>query len=512
MHFYIRQRLLALSLMGLAFVSIVGLVGYLALGTMSGTAESVARSNMALRAQLEADMMHDALRGDVLRAVLAGLKGNTADMPEVQKDIGEHTEQFREHMGELKSLSLNAAITAAVAKTEGELNAYITSANEVVKLAGSDLAAAEARLPAFAAAFKTLETEMEQLSDLIQEFARATDAAGAASASSARMLLIAAAVLGAALLLGFNLLAARSITQPLERAVRHTQTVAGGDLSHHVEGHTRDETGHLLLALQQMGSSLAHIVGQVRGSAESIATGSAEIAMGSANLSQRTEEQASSLEQTASAMEELTATVKNNAETAQRATELARSAAAVAERGGAAVGEVISTMSEISASSRRIADIIGVIDGIAFQTNILALNAAVEAARAGEQGRGFAVVASEVRSLAGRSADAAKEIKSLIGNSVERVEAGSLQVGRAGETVRSIVIEVGKVSDLIAEISTASSEQSQGIGQVGSAVTILDHMTQQNAALVEESAAAAESLKDQAARLAELVAQFRLPR
>ncbi|MFG6431104.1 methyl-accepting chemotaxis protein [Roseateles sp. LYH14W] len=512
MNLNIRQRLLALSLMGLLFVSVVGLVGYLALGTLSSTAASVASSNAALRAQLEADMMHDALRGDVLRAVLGGIKGQASELADVQKDITEHTQDFRGHIDTLNSLSLSPAISDVIGKTQTRLNAYITSANEVVKLAGSDLPAAEARLPAFGEAFKALETDMEQLSDLIQAFAKEADATGAASAARAKLLLIAAAVVGGGLLLVFNLVAARSITRPLERAVSHTQTVAGGDLSHHIEGHTRDETGHLLLALQQMGANLAHIVGQVRSGADSISTGSAEIATGSANLSQRTEEQASSLEQTASAMEELTATVKNNAETAQRATALARSAATVAERGGAAVDEVIHTMSDISASSKRIADIIGVIDGIAFQTNILALNAAVEAARAGEQGRGFAVVASEVRSLAGRSADAAKEIKGLIGSSVERVEAGSVQVGRAGETVRSIVLEVGKVSDLIAEISAASTEQSQGIGQVGSAITVLDHMTQQNAALVEESAAAAESLKDQAARLADLVAQFRLPR
>ncbi|MFT7772661.1 methyl-accepting chemotaxis protein [Roseateles sp.] len=508
----IRQRLLALSLLGLFFVSLVGVVGYLALGTLSSTAESVARSNSALRSQLEADMMHDALRGDVLRAVMGGLKGQAAEVTDAQRDISGHTRAFREHMDELKSLELSPAISAAIGKTQTQLNAYIESANEVVALAGRDLAAAEARLPVFGKAFKALEAEMEQLSDLIEAFAKETDATGAASASRARLLLVAAAIVGAALLLGFNLVAARRITLPLQQAVSHTQTVAAGDLSHHVEGHTRDETGHLLLALEQMGTSLAHIVGQVRSSADSIATGSAEIATGSANLSQRTEEQASSLEETASAMEELTATVRNNAETAQRATELARSAAGVAERGGTAVGEVISTMGEISASSRRIADIIGVIDGIAFQTNILALNAAVEAARAGEQGRGFAVVAAEVRSLAQRSATAAREIKDLIGNSVARVEAGAQQVGRAGETVQSIVAEVGKVSDLIAEISSASHEQSQGIGQVGSAVAVLDQMTQQNAALVEQSAAAAESLKDQAARLAALVAQFRLPR
>ena len=456
--------------------------------------------------------MHDALRGDVLRAVLSASKGQAAELADVQKDIVRHTKEFRDNVAELKSLSLNPSITATVGELQGRLDAYINSANDVVKLAASDLPAAEGRLPAFGEAFKALEGDMETLSDEIQAFAHGTDADGAASASRARGLLIGAAVVGAALLLGFNVVTVRNITQPLERAVSHTQTVASGDLSHHIEGHTRDETGHLLLALQQMGANLAHIVGQVRDSAESIATGSAEIAIGSTDLSQRTEEQASSLEETASAMEQLTATVKNNAETAQRASALARSAADVAGRGGAAVDEVISTMSDISASSRRIADIIGVIDGIAFQTNILALNAAVEAARAGEQGRGFAVVASEVRSLAGRSADAAKEIKALIGSSVERVEAGSRLVAEAGRTMGELVGAVQRVKDIMGEITTATAEQSDGIAQVNLAIAQLDQVTQQNAALVEESTAAAESLREQAMTLNGAVGTFQVAR
>jgi methyl-accepting chemotaxis protein len=248
----------------------------------------------------------------------------------------------------------------------------------------------------------------------------------------------------------------------------------------------------------------------VRSSSDSIATGSAQIATGNADLSQRTEEQASNLEQTAASMEQLTATVKQNSDTARQANQLATSASEAASRGGAVVSQVVGTMQDISASSKKIADIIGVIDGIAFQTNILALNAAVEAARAGEQGRGFAVVASEVRSLAQRSANAAKEIKTLIGQSVAKVDDGSKLVDEAGASMHDIVNQVKRVTDLIAEISTASIEQTQGIAQVGEAVTQLDQVTQQNAALVEQSAAAADSLKQQAAGLAELVRAFRV--
>ncbi|HSV54604.1 MAG TPA: methyl-accepting chemotaxis protein, partial [Burkholderiaceae bacterium] len=301
-----------------------------------------------------------------------------------------------------------------------------------------------------------------------------------------------------------------AITRNLNQAVKVAETVASGDLTSHIEVASQDETGKLLEALKTMNTSLVDIVGRVRDSSESIATGSSEIAMGNADLSQRTEEQAANLEETAASMEELTATVKQNADTAVQATQLAGAASTTAAQGGMAMQQVIKTMGDISASSRKISDIIGVIDGIAFQTNILALNAAVEAARAGEQGRGFAVVASEVRSLAGRSAEAAKEIKQLIGESVQKVDDGSRLVTDAGKTMEDIVMQVKRVADLIGEISSASGEQTAGISQVGDAVQQLDQVTQQNAALVEQGAAAADSLSHQAAELAKIVSLFKL--
>jgi methyl-accepting chemotaxis protein len=313
---------------------------------------------------------------------------------------------------------------------------------------------------------------------------------------------------GMAIMMGLALV--RAITRPLAQAVSAADRVAAGDLSQAISFEGKDETARLLEAMQRMQLALAGTVSAVREGAESVSTASAEIAQGNADLSARTEEQASSLEETSATMEQLSATVRQNADSAQQANQLAQSASDVAKSGGQVVGEVVTTMRGIEDSSKRISDIISTIDGIAFQTNILALNAAVEAARAGEQGRGFAVVAGEVRSLAQRSAEAAKEIKSLINDSVERVQSGTQLVDRAGQTMQDIVNSVQRVADIVGEISSASVEQSAGIAQVGEAVTQLDRATQQNAALVEESAAASESLKHQAGRLLESVASFKL--
>jgi methyl-accepting chemotaxis protein len=360
--------------------------------------------------------------------------------------------------------------------------------------------------PATAAAIAVLDEivafEKKQARD-------AADAANADYANANRLMLALGAL---AILAGTAVgwIITRSITRPLHAAVALAETVASGDLSSTVEVTSRDEMGQLMQALKHMNDSLQKIVGEVREGTDAIATASGEIASGNLDLSARTEQQASALEETASSMEELTSTVKQNADNARQANVLAGSASDVAVQGGQVVSRVVDTMGEINASARKIVDIIGVIDGIAFQTNILALNAAVEAARAGEQGRGFAVVATEVRNLAQRSAAAAKEIKILIGDSVAAVETGSKLVDQAGATMGDIVASVARVTDIMSEITAASHEQEAGIEQINQAIGEMDAVTQQNAALVEEAAAAAGSLREQAGNLAQAVSVFKL--
>ncbi|MBW8831794.1 MAG: Tar ligand binding domain-containing protein [Burkholderiales bacterium] len=349
-----------------------------------------------------------------------------------------------------------------------------------------------------------------ELSDFLSQRGKANGLAVENRITNMSYLLAGAVVLSLLLAVGTTVVLIRGITTPLNQAIGIARRVAGGDLGSHIDITSTNELGELLRALKMMNESLVSVVAGVRQSSDSIATGSSQIAAGNADLSQRTEKQAANLQQTAASMEQLTSTVKTNAQTASQAEQLAKSASDVASQGGVTVGHVVATMEQISTSSKRISDIIGVIDGIAFQTNILALNAAVEAARAGEQGRGFAVVAAEVRSLAQRSAQAAKEIKTLIGDSVQKVDIGSKQVNEAGRTMSAIVLQVKSVSDLIATISSATLEQTAGITQVSGAVNQLDQVTQQNAALVEESAAAAESLQLQAAKLVDAVAIFKL--
>ena len=332
-------------------------------------------------------------------------------------------------------------------------------------------------------------------------------AAGGALAVQLTVILSATAAI-AAVLIGWFI--TRSITVPVNRAVVLAQTVAAGDLSGHVDVRSKDEIGLLLQALNDMTRSLNNIVGQVRAGSDEITTATVEVASGNLDLSSRTEQQASALEETASSLEELTSTVKQNSDNARQANQLAVSAVDVARQGGAVVTEVVTTMGHIHASAGKISDIIGVIDGIAFQTNILALNAAVEAARAGEQGRGFAVVASEVRNLAQRSAGAAREIKTLINDSVEQVNAGNQLVAKAGTTMTEVVASIQRVTDIMSEITAASREQEVGIEQINQAVNEMDAVTQQNAALVEEAAAATAALEGQASHLTQVVSVFKL--
>ena len=351
---------------------------------------------------------------------------------------------------------------------------------------------------------------LDKLVELNGAGAEQSKAASERSYSVALTTLFVTAALAIAVAVVAALWLIRSITGPLARAVHAADLVAAGDLTVEIQADSQDETGKLLQSLDKMQQALVRTVSTVRQNAESVASASAQIASGNHDLSARTESQASALEETAASMEELGSTVRQNADNARQANQLAVSASTVAVQGGEVVSQVVETMKGITTASNKIADIIGVIDGIAFQTNILALNAAVEAARAGEQGRGFAVVASEVRSLAGRSAEAAKEIKSLIGASVERVEQGNVQAERAGQTMTEVVNAIRRVTDIMGEISAASSEQSAGVSQVGEAVTQMDQATQQNAALVEQMAAAAGSLSGQARELVEAVAVFKL--
>ncbi|OBV41404.1 methyl-accepting chemotaxis protein [Janthinobacterium psychrotolerans] len=389
---------------------------------------------------------------------------------------------------------------------------YLSSRDQVYKLKGE--AQADAANEVFEKTFVPAAARYQKMVfDLLEHQRAAIDATARdidAVAVTSRNLLLGLAALALVFGVVCAWLLTIGIVHPLRTAVAVARRVADGDLTARIDASAHDETGQLLRALKDMNGSLLNIVAEVRSGTDSIATSSTQIAAGNQDLSSRTEQQAGSLEETASSMEELTSTVKQNADNARQANQLAASASQVAVRGGEVVAQVVGTMESINASSNKIVDIIAVIDGIAFQTNILALNAAVEAARAGEQGRGFAVVASEVRNLAQRSSQAAKEIKSLIGASVEQVNAGSMLVAQAGSTMNDIVSSVQRVGDIITEITAASSEQSVGIDEINRAIGQMDAVTQQNAALVEEAAAAAESMQDQAHKLAQIVSVFKL--
>ncbi|HSI58376.1 MAG TPA: methyl-accepting chemotaxis protein [Ideonella sp.] len=446
-----------------------------------------------------------AMRDLFIETDPAQIKASYDEMARVSKEIGELYTELESSMSTPKGKAGFQKLSAARAEYK------VPREKVMAQLKAGQMEEAKAtlinELRPKQIVYIAVVDEMIALGDSLME--AASDQADAEVAATQWTV---AALIGLALAAacGLGWWVVRSTTRPIRNAVDVAKAVAAGDLTMEFDASGNTETGELLRALKEMQLKLADIVGKVRQNADGVATASAQIASGNNDLSARTENQASALQQTAASMEELGSTVRSNSDSAQQANQLAIGASDVAARGGSAVRQVVETMKGIRESSSKIADIIGTIDGIAFQTNILALNAAVEAARAGEQGRGFAVVASEVRSLAHRSAEAAKQIKGLITQSVERVEQGTLQVDEAGATINDVVTSIQRVTDIMAEISSASREQSSGVVQVGEAVTAMDQATQQNAALVEQSAAAAESLRTQAQVLVELVSVFKL--
>ncbi len=510
--FSIRTRLRLFGGMALVFVSLVGGAGLIAAARLSDTSDRVYVSGSALRYQLEADMMHDALRGDVLSAIVATSRGSKDAEQGIRSEREQHAKRFEEALHDLDALALPVEVKAAVDAVRPKLRRYLDTSAKSIDAAFNDPAALTSAYQAFEGSFKEVEDEMESLSDKISEFKKATQSEAEATRIMAQWAIGLSALVAVIVVTVFGTVLTRSILGPIQTAVTVAKRVAEGDLTADVDYTRTDEVGELMRSLRQMNDSLNGVVQRVRAAVEAIATSSRESASGSADLSNRSEKQASRLQQTATSVEQLTSAVQTSAGNASQAQRLADSASQSAEDGGKAVSEVVSVMDGIAQSSRRISDIIGVIDSIAFQTNILALNAAVEAARAGKEGRGFAVVAAEVRLLAQRCGNAAKEIRGLIEASSTQVAQGGARVAVAGQVMNDIVNHVHQVRELINEITAAAREQESGIKQVNLAVGEIDQTTQQNAAMVEQSAASAQDLSEQAAVLADSVSFFKTRR
>lgn len=494
-------------------LAMVGLIGFIANERLSGSLINLGEqrvprivSNSELSEQITS--IH-ALVNQSLAWEGAGYKADKIEA--LDKRILGELAKYKARLQKTNDMpDLEESERAHLAVVTKEFEKYADNAKQALDIKSGMLANAASYMTTMDGNYSKLKSELDALVTEQTTQSAGAVAAGRDQASRNRALIVAGFGIALAATVFISWLMANMIVHPLTQASQVANAVASGDLSQRPTALSTDATGQVIEALSTVTQNLSGIVLDIRATAELINDAAGEIASGNADLSRRTETQAANLEETAASMQELSSAVKNNAQTAREANQMAVSASAAAVKGGSVVGQVVSTMEEITASSRKISDIIGVIDGIAFQTNILALNAAVEAARAGEQGRGFAVVASEVRSLAGRSAEAAKEIKGLINASVTKVDAGSRLVGDAGASMQDIVTQVKRVADLIEEISSTAMEQTTGIDQINQAISQLDSVTQQNAALVEEAAAAADSMSREAGRLVEVVSVFKL--
>ena len=504
----IKARLIFLTVLLSTVAIAVGVTGLANLSATNASLKTVYNDRLIAQSDLSHVLsLMQQNQNTLLRAALNGGDQHAA-AAEVEGRIKEISEQWSKYMASYLTEDEKALAKAFIDSRTQFVEQGLKPALAALRSQDPEAVKAAALGP-LTQLYLPARKNMRSLIQLQIDVARQEYDAALARYELARNLAIALNVVGGALGAAVAFFLIRGISAAIGQALHLAQSVANGDLTQTVHIDSDDEIGRLLAALQKMNTALAGIVNQVRSGSDAIGTSTQQIAAGNQDLSARTEQQASSLEETAASMEELASTVKHNADNARQANLMAQAASGVAQRGGAVVEEVVGTMHAIHTASGKIAEIIGVIDGIAFQTNILALNAAVEAARAGEQGRGFAVVAGEVRNLAHRSAAAAKEIKGLIENSVSSVSAGSRLVEQAGETMREVVTSVQRVTDIMAEITAASVEQTAGIEQVGVAVVQMDQVTQQNAALVEEAAAAAEAMLDQAASLAQAVSVFR---
>jgi len=496
LNFSVKHKLLGLSLAGFVFILVVGAIGYRSTLLLDAAMDEIAINGEALASQLRADMAHDALRGDVLAAYIAGSKKDKSEEAIVRKSLKEHQDNFREAIKILEAAQLNGDIKQALVKVRPALDIYLKTTATTADLAFTDILAAEAKLPEVRAAFENLEKELGVLSKFIEESSKQTRAAGDKTVEVSEYSMAIAALFAGAILFAIGLFVTRLITRPLREALSAAESVAKGDLTVHVASSARDETGQLLEAIKAMVGKLSQIIAEVRGAADSLAGASEQVSATAQSISQAASEQAASVEETSASVEQMGASIAQNAQSAKLTDGMASQAAKEAAEGGQAVLHTVEAMKSIAGK-------IGIIDDIAYQTNLLALNAAIEAARAGEHGKGFAVVAAEVRKLAERSQVAAQEIGQLAGSSVQMAE-------RAGKLLETMVPSISKTSDLVQEIAAASEEQAGGVSMVNGAIGQLNQATQQNASASEELAATAEEMSGQAEQLQQLMGFFKL--